>query len=96
MHLRRRVRQQRDRCFEHFLQLLDVVNDAFNVHSVPISSMRVAIVKRSGLCEVPQRPVGAILLLRIGGYGLSEQLSDWKRKKGIRLTLTEPWGKPKR
>jgi hypothetical protein len=23
------------RCFEHFLQLLDVVNDAFNVHPAP-------------------------------------------------------------
>ena len=33
------------RRFEHFLKLLDVVNDAFNVHSVSISNMSVAIVK---------------------------------------------------
>jgi hypothetical protein len=36
------------RC-EHFLQLLDVANDAFNVHSVSISSMSVAVVKRDGI-----------------------------------------------
>jgi len=49
------------RRFEHFLQLLDVVNDAFNVHSVSISNMSVAIVKRNadhwaglvGLAHIP-------------------------------------------
>ena len=35
------------RRFEHFLKLLDVVNDAFNVHSVSISDMSVAFVKGS-------------------------------------------------
>jgi hypothetical protein len=34
------------RRFEHFLQLLDIVNDAFNVHSVSISNKRAATVKR--------------------------------------------------
>jgi hypothetical protein len=38
------------RRFEHFLYLLDLVNDAFNVHSVSISDMRVAFVKRNGIC----------------------------------------------
>ena len=33
------------RRFEHFLKLLDVVNDAFNVHFVSISSMSAAFVK---------------------------------------------------
>ncbi len=37
------------RRFEHFLELLDVVNDAFNVHSVPISNMGVATVKRRSM-----------------------------------------------
>ena len=36
------------RRFEHFLQLLDLIDDALNVHPVPISNMGVAIVKRSG------------------------------------------------
>ena len=31
------------RSFEHFLQLLDVVNDTFNVHSVSISDMSASI-----------------------------------------------------
>jgi hypothetical protein len=35
------------RRFEHFLQLLNIVDDAFNVHSVSIWNMSVAIVKRS-------------------------------------------------
>jgi hypothetical protein len=39
--------------FEHLLQLLNLVNDAFNVHSVPISDMSVAFVKRSGSRAVP-------------------------------------------
>ena len=34
------------RRFEHFL--FDVVNDAFNVHSVSISDIGVAFVKRNG------------------------------------------------
>ena len=34
------------RRFEHLLELLNLVNDAFNVHVVPISNIRVAIVKR--------------------------------------------------
>ena len=34
------------RRFEHFLKLLNLPNDAFNVHSVSISNMSVAIVKR--------------------------------------------------
>ena len=33
------------RRFEHFLQLIDIVNGAFNVHAVPISNMSVAAVK---------------------------------------------------
>jgi hypothetical protein len=40
------------RCFEHFLELLDVVNDAFNVHSVSISSMSMAFVKRGDISAV--------------------------------------------
>jgi hypothetical protein len=36
------------RRFEHFLQLLNLVNDAFNVHSVSISNISIAIVKRGG------------------------------------------------
>lgn len=28
------------RCFEHFLQLLDVINDAFNVHGSQSSSRK--------------------------------------------------------
>jgi hypothetical protein len=35
------------RGLEHFLELFDVVNSAFNVHSVIISNMRVALVKRN-------------------------------------------------
>ena len=34
--------------FEHFLQLLNLVNDAFNVHFVSLSNMSVAGVKWSG------------------------------------------------
>jgi hypothetical protein len=34
--------------------LLDLVNDAFNVHSVSISDMSVAFVKRGGICTFPQ------------------------------------------
>ena len=34
------------RPFEHFLKLLNIVDDAFNVHSVSISDMSVAFVKR--------------------------------------------------
>ncbi len=37
------------RRFEHFLQLLNLVNDAFNVHSVSLSNMSVAAVKWSGI-----------------------------------------------
>ena len=37
------------RPFEHFLQLLNIVDDAFNVHSVSISDMSVAFVKRGGI-----------------------------------------------
>jgi hypothetical protein len=33
------------RRFEHLLKLLDVVNDAFNVHSVSISNISTATVK---------------------------------------------------
>jgi hypothetical protein len=36
------------RGFEHFPQLLDLVNGAFYVHSVSISNIRVVVVKRSG------------------------------------------------
>jgi hypothetical protein len=39
------------RRFEHFLQLLNVVDDAFNVHSVSISDMRVAFVKQGGISK---------------------------------------------
>ena len=42
------------RRFEHFLYLLDFVNDAFNVHSVSISDMSVAFVKRGGSAAFPQ------------------------------------------
>jgi hypothetical protein len=38
------------RRFEHFPQLLNLVNDAFNVHSLSISDMGVAFVKRGGIC----------------------------------------------
>ncbi|HTU40917.1 MAG TPA: hypothetical protein VMF10_04370 [Candidatus Aquilonibacter sp.] len=34
------------RRFEHFLKLLDVANDALNIHSVSISNMSTATVKR--------------------------------------------------
>jgi hypothetical protein len=34
------------RCLEHFFQLFDVVNGAFNVHAFSISNIRVAIVKQ--------------------------------------------------
>ena len=37
------------RRFEHFLELLDVVNDAFNVHSVSISNISTVTVKRYGI-----------------------------------------------
>jgi hypothetical protein len=37
------------RRFEHLLELLDVVNDAFNVHSVSISNISMAPVKRDGI-----------------------------------------------
>jgi len=36
------------RRFEHFLQLFDVVNSAFNVHSVSISNTSSTTVKRGG------------------------------------------------
>ena len=41
--------------FEHFLQLLDVVNNAFNVHSVSISTISTATVKRYGINDVSAR-----------------------------------------
>ena len=54
------------RRFEHFLQLLDVVNDAFNVHSVSISDISTATVKRvpgtapaNGKRAVPSFPTAA-------------------------------------
>jgi len=48
------------RRFEHFLYLLDVVNSAFNVHSVSISNIGVAIVKRNArLHVVPSPPSGS-------------------------------------
>jgi hypothetical protein len=37
------------RGLEHFLELFDVVNSAFNVHSVSISNMGAAIVKGGGI-----------------------------------------------
>ena len=37
------------RRFEHFLQLLNVANDALNVHFAPISNKDVAIVKLNGI-----------------------------------------------
>jgi hypothetical protein len=40
------------RRFEHFLQLLDVVNDAFDVHYVPISNISMAAVKWIGICTL--------------------------------------------
>jgi hypothetical protein len=40
--------------FEHFLDLLDFVNDAFNVHSVSISNTSVVIVKRSDFAKNPK------------------------------------------
>jgi hypothetical protein len=43
------------RRFEHFLQLLDVVNDPFNVHSVSISNISTAAVKRNGINGMPAR-----------------------------------------
>jgi hypothetical protein len=43
------------RRFEHFLQLLNLVNDAFNVHSVPISSMSTTKVKRYGIHAFPHQ-----------------------------------------
>ncbi|HEY4843565.1 MAG TPA: hypothetical protein VIH78_16470 [Terriglobales bacterium] len=43
------------RRFEHFLQLLNLVNDAFNVHAVSISNISMAIVKRGGMWRWPPR-----------------------------------------
>ena len=43
------------RRFEHFLKLLDVVNYAFNVHSVSISNIITATVKRYGINDVSAR-----------------------------------------
>ena len=43
------------RRFEHFLQLLDVVDNAFNVHSVSISNISTATVKRDGINDVSAR-----------------------------------------
>jgi hypothetical protein len=65
------------RRFEHLLQLLDVVNDAFNVHSVPISNMRVAIVKRNtdhwaelvGLAHIPPAVHGNSLTRHVVIHG---------------------------
>jgi hypothetical protein len=43
------------RRFEHFLYLLNLVNDTFGVHSVPISDMIVAFVKPGGMGRWPPR-----------------------------------------
>ncbi len=46
------------RRFEYFLKLLDVVNDAFNVHPVQISNISTATVKR-------KQRIGALVLFRV-------------------------------
>jgi hypothetical protein len=48
------------RRLEHFLELFDVVNSAFNVHPVSISNMVVAIVKRSGMYGCAPIPLNRI------------------------------------
>jgi hypothetical protein len=45
---------------EDALKAFDVGNSLLGVHSVPISNIRVAMVKPSGICAFPQWPVGAI------------------------------------
>jgi hypothetical protein len=40
------------RGLEHFLWLLNIVDNAFNVHSVQISNMSAAAVKRDGINDV--------------------------------------------
>ena len=59
-----RAQRPNVRRFVHFLQLLDVVNDAFGVHSVPISNISVLIVKRGGIC----RCAPTLASLRCEGY----------------------------
>jgi len=76
------------RCFEHFLELLDVVNDAFHVHASQSSRRRRGAVKPRGICRFPQRPMGAIPPGRIGAYGGSEQLSGEGRSRGVPTQLS--------
>jgi hypothetical protein len=52
------------RRFEHFLQLLDLVNCAFNVHAVSISNMSVAIVKPTCIGCLIKKQIHCILIRR--------------------------------
>jgi hypothetical protein len=54
------IQRSNIRCLEHFL-------------SVSISSMSVAIVKRSGICAFPQWRIGAVHNVRLAGYDRCEQ-----------------------
>ena len=45
---------------EDALKAFDFGNSLLGVHSVPISNLRVAMIKPSGICAFPQWPVGAI------------------------------------
>jgi hypothetical protein len=67
----------RIRRFEHFLDLLDFVNDAFNVHSVSISNISGAIVKQNadhwaelvGLAHIPPAVHGNSLTRHVVIHG---------------------------
>jgi hypothetical protein len=45
---------------EDALKAFDFGNSLLGVHSVPISNIRIAVVKPSGICACPRWPVGAI------------------------------------
>ena len=60
---------------EDALKTFDFGNCLLRVHSISISNIVVAIVKRSGICAFPQWPVGAIPNASIKAYGDCEQLS---------------------
>jgi hypothetical protein len=56
------------------LKTLDFGDSLLGVHSVSISNISMATVKRSGICAFPQWPVGAIPNASIKAYGDCEQL----------------------
>jgi hypothetical protein len=60
---------------EDALKALNFDDSLLGVHSVSLSNMSVAIVKRSGIRAFPQWPIGAIPAARTGAYGGGEQLS---------------------